>query len=308
MIIVRITGGLGNQLFQLGLAYFLTDTTNHVVKIDLSFYSDQKHMLYKRYLNSNSIPARKFEFYSSMPFAICNFDDICGILLDNTDKEGLLFLAKRNFLRLIKQLISTSLLLKIFRKRVVNETLISCHNFDTDNLIYSGYWQIDLFFKNYENKLKYHLDNLLQNIYSFNDNVHYNFNEYIVIHVRKGDYLKIDEYFDLDMTYYKNSIDYIKNINPRLKKILVITNDIIWCEQNLELDNFEIEFSNVKNDIYYDFSIMKKSKYIITSNSTFCFWATFLGNPIVATIPNLWYKDRKFGYLPDSWQIINCIK
>jgi hypothetical protein len=58
---------------------------------------------------------------------------------------------------------------------------------------------------------------------------------------------------------------------------------------------------------YYDFSIMNQAKYIVTSNSTFCFWAVFIGQPFIATMPTFWYNNSKFGYIPKGWQIINCI-
>ena len=47
MVIVRIMGGLGNQLFQLGFAFCYLKS-NYEVKLDTSFYEDQS-FLYGRY-------------------------------------------------------------------------------------------------------------------------------------------------------------------------------------------------------------------------------------------------------------------
>lgn len=306
MIIVRISGGLGNQLFQIGFAYILASKTKQKVSIDLSFYTDQNNFLYKRYLSFNKIPKRKFEFYSSLPFELCNSDDICNVLLTNENSNSKLLTLKKKFIRIITYLISTSFLLKIFSNRVVDEKKIDLNNLNCDNIIYSGYWQSRIYFDNYDNKLKKYIYNLLFSRNFFNFKIQFNLNNCIVLHVRKGDYMQISEYFNLDMIYYNNSINYIHKIYPNLKKILIITNDEDWCLNNLILGDYEIEFSDLNKNIFYDFSILHNAKYIVTSNSTFCFWAAFLGQPIIATIPNLWYRDKAFGYIPESWQIINC--
>jgi hypothetical protein len=308
MIIVRISGGLGNQLFQIGFAYVLANKTKQKVSIDLSFYTDQNHFLYKRYLSFNKIPKRKFEFYSSLPFELCEFDDICNVLLTNENSTIKLLTLKKKFIRTITFLISTSFLLKIISKRVVDERKIDLNNLNCYNIIYSGYWQSRIYFDTYDNKLKKYIYNLLFSRNFFNFKIQFNLNDCIVLHVRKGDYIQINEYFNLDMIYYNNSINYIHKLYPNLNKILIITNDQDWCLNNLQLGDYEFEFSDSNMNLFYDFSILYNAKYIVTSNSTFCFWAAFLGQPIIATIPNLWYRDNGFDYIPDSWQIINCIK
>ncbi len=308
MIIVRISGGIGNQLFQIGFAKMLSEKYLHNVKIDLSFYSDQKSFLYKRYLTFNKVPTRNFEFFSNPPFEFCNFDDLCYVFLHaskNTSCKS--YKSKKLFLQFIINVISTSFFLKLFSKKVITEKNIDLNNLNCDNLIYSGYWQSSIYFSGYEDILKKYVQNLLSIKNIFNFNSQFNLNDYIVLHVRKGDYLKINTYFELDKVYYINSINYIKEINPNLKKILIITNDHNWCLNNFNFSDYKVEFTDAHMSFYYDFSIMNQAKYIVTSNSTFCFWAVFIGQPFIATMPTFWYNNSKFGYIPKGWQIINCI-
>lgn len=308
MFLVRVSGGLGNQLFQIAFAFYLKELTKSIVKIDLSFYNDQYNFLYGSYLKLRKIEKRKFEFINNCPFESCNQKELSLIALGLYNKEKKINYIFVKFLINIASIFSWTLILNFFSRNVINDANFKTKNYHKKSKIFFGYWQDKMYSTEFENFIKISLRKSLNNVNTnyFNLNTNYNLNEYIVLHVRKGDYSFLNKYFDLDFIYYKNALLYIQNIMPNIKNILIITNDTTWCENNLQFDEYNIEFST--SDLYLDFSLMSNAKYIITSNSTFCFWAVFLGNPIIALQPCLWYIDKEFGYLPNSWQLINCLK
>jgi hypothetical protein len=308
MFLVRVSGGLGNQLFQIAFAFYLRETTKGIVKLDLSFYNDQYNFLYGRYLKSRKIEKRKFEFLNNCPFECCNKKELSLITLGLNDNNKKVNSAFVNFFTILASAFSWTLLFNIFSKNVINDSNFKTKIYYTKSKIFFGYWQDRRFYTELENFIKISLHNSLYNVNPnyFDIKTKYNLNEYIVLHVRKGDYSFLNKYFDLDIVYYKNALLHIQNFIPNIKNILIITNDTTWCVNNLKFEEYNIEFSN--SNLYFDFSLMSNAKYIITSNSTFCFWAVFLGNPIIAIQPNLWYIDKEFGYIPDSWHLINCLK
>jgi hypothetical protein len=307
MYIVKLSGGLGNQLFQIGFAFYLKKTSNSLVKIDLSFYSDQYNVLYGNYLKYRKVEKRKYEFINNSPFEICNQKELALVALGISDKTNKLNKFFINFICFLASIFSWTIMLKIFSKNIVNDLNFTSKIFEKKKLIFSGYWQEKSYFVELEHFIKISLQNALKNVNSnfFELTSNYNLNDYIVLHVRKGDYSFLNKYFDLDFVYYKNAVFHIQNINPCLNKLLIITNDTNWCLNNLQFDKFSIEFS--KSSLYFDFSLMTNAKYIVTSNSTFGFWAAYLGEPIIATQPNLWYNDKEFGFKPNSWYSINCL-
>jgi hypothetical protein len=306
MYIVRVSGGLGNQLFQLGFAFYLEKKFSCCVKLDLSFFCDQYNILYENYLKFNKIEKRKYEFMNNSPFEICDDNELALTALGFNDKKkvNFVFLSVFKFAALI---FSWTLLFKIFSRNIINDLNFKSKKYDNKSLIFSGYWQEKIYFFQFEMFIKNSLSDILNKVNPkyFHFSGKYNLDEYIVIHVRKGDYSFLKKYFDLDFVYYKNAVLFIRNIKPDLNKILIITNDRDWCLCNLQFEEYIIEFSN--SNFHDDFSLMKNAKFIVTSNSTFSFWAAFLGQPIIVTHPNLWYIDKEFGYIPISWYSINCL-
>ena len=113
MVIVRVMGGLGNQLFQLGFAFYLSKKFNYKVKLDTSFYEDQSNLLYGRYLKFNKIPVREFHFLKNSHFAICSKDELVEKIFFH-ESHSLNYLKK--MIMFLVKFISWSFLLKLFSR------------------------------------------------------------------------------------------------------------------------------------------------------------------------------------------------
>jgi hypothetical protein len=130
----------------------------------------------------------------------------------------------------------------------------------------------------------------------------------VAIHIRRTDYLKAGSiHHVLDMDYYKKAIKYIetKIENPFY---YVFSDDIEFARQNLCGDNFKMINYKKENAAFFDFLAIKNCCHHIIANSTFSWWAAFLGEGkdsiTVAPSVNLTTNelDIKSSY-PKNWII-----
>jgi len=117
------------------------------------------------------------------------------------------------------------------------------------------------------------------------------------INFRGGEYRNVKNLI-CRAEYWKDSIDYMLNINPKMK-FIIITDDS-------DCARFYIgDYPCYHLDIGFDFYVINQSKYIILSNSSFGWWAGWLNkkaNLILA--PKYWAKHNiSNGYwsLGDSY-------
>ena len=93
MKIVRFSGGLGNQLFQLAFYNKLKkDFTSEEIKIDISFYEDQYSLVYWLYRKSRKIPTRKFMFNEQFNNEVLEKNDLLQQMYKNRFKIRILIL------------------------------------------------------------------------------------------------------------------------------------------------------------------------------------------------------------------------
>ena len=157
-------------------------------------------------------------------------------------------------------------------------------NFNTD-LILMGYFQSEKYFKDFKKEIK--------NLYKISDID----NEYIIqkygdftnscsINIRRGDYLKLQNYHPVQsIEYYKNAISKL----PKNLKYFIISDDINWCKDNFNFLNNAIFVEGNKD--YQDLYLVSKCQHNIICNSTFGWWGAWLNtNPDKIVIcPNKWF-------------------
>ena len=105
-------------------------------------------------------------------------------------------------------------------------------------------------------------------------------NENVIIHIRGGDFLKIDNLNICKSDYYRKSIKYF--LSKGFKKFSVVSEDRKYGKEIIKemkkcFDDLKISLLN-SNSIKEDFNIIRSSRLAILSNSTFSWWASFLSN------------------------------
>ncbi len=110
--------------------------------------------------------------------------------------------------------------------------------------------------------------------------------ESIVVHIRRGDYVPLPQYHCiLTADYYVQAVN--KMITETgINKVLVFSDDIEWCK-TIGLPESSIYVD--ESDETVALLLMSQFKYYIISNSSFSWWAVWLG------------KQAKCVYAPELW-------
>jgi hypothetical protein len=267
MVIVELSGGLGNQMFQYAAGRNLAIKN----KVPLKLYTHKLKLNWQR-------------SYALKPFNI---------------EEN--FISRAEIKELIKKNKCT-----VFTEQSggFNKELISI----TDTILLKGYWQADRYFKDIELILrneftfKYAARNKNKKLGEEISNT-----EAIAVHIRRGDFVTVNRAKEryggvCDLTYYKNSISFIKEIidNP---KFFIFSDDPKWAKENLKPDapvvyvehNSTRKHFKLENNFYFrnsliliknffpnksfeDMRLMILCKHFIIANSSFSWWAAWLGN------------------------------
>ena len=283
MIIVKIIGGLGNQMFQYAFAKALEQRGNNV-KIDISAYDNYK-------------------LHGGYQLDLYNID-----LRISTKEENAGYFHK-NFLSNFFMNLGFNFLKKTKEKNLLfDKTLLSL---DKDQSI-EGYFQSEKYFIDIRDIiinqfiLKSDLSNYSKSILKLIKTSENSCS----VHVRRGDFInEINQkiHGSCNLEYYVSAIQKIQKFNKKIN-FFVFSDDINWCKKNLKFKNVIIINSNEKRIPHEDVHLMSLCNHNIISNSTFGWWGAWLNqNEIKKVIaPNRWFLNDKLELqskfiVCDSW-------
>ena len=165
---------------------------------------------------------------------------------------------------------------------------------EVDGLTLHGYFQSEKYFADYAEEIK--AEFTLRNP-AYPDKLD---QEYIAIHVRRGDYLNHpDTHPVCGLDYYNAALDMLPD-----KPVKIFTDDYDWCSKAFIGDRFSISNQNFIND----FELMTKCHYHIIANSSFSWWAAWLSDSKKVIAPKKWFGEKAPGsskdIIPDTWTTI----
>tara|TARA_R110002096_G_scaffold269563_2_gene463414 strand:+ start:2200 stop:2913 length:714 start_codon:yes stop_codon:yes gene_type:complete len=160
-----------------------------------------------------------------------------------------------------------------------------------DNVTLHGYFQSEKHFSDYEAGLREEFT--LRNP-KYPEELD---DDYIGIHVRRGDYLNHPTIHPTcSMEYYEEALSMLPD-----RPVKVFSDDPKWCAKNFKGDRFEIS----QRDFMEDFELLSKCNYHIIANSSFSWWAAWLSNSKKVIAPDKWFGPRGPGnakdIIPTSW-------
>lgn len=135
----------------------------------------------------------------------------------------------------------------------------------------------------------------------------------IALHIRRGDYLRADNFHRnlWGTEYYKNAVRLFPN-----EKFIVFCRDRQsvkqdeldreWVLENIPSLGIEWEFQPENNDETDDLNLMASCKGIIMANSSFSWWAAYLGDQNKQVVcPKDWFVDgiQRTELLP-NWILV----
>ena len=276
MIVVKLSGGLGNQLFQYAFGRMLSFKHQARLFFDTTFYDE---------FNGNATPRE---------YALGNFciqGEICPQkILDELIEKKYIYQEKHyNFdPEAIKQ---------------------------GDNILYKGYWQSEKYFSEVRNILKRELllKNKSSLFRKWENEI--NSENSLGIHIRRGDFVNVEStnkfHGVLSMDYYKKALDMLMKIRDKYE-VFVFTDDVEWAKNNLFLINKNISCKFVSGNGLKDFEemmLMSVCKYNIIANSSFSWWGAWLGDEKKIVIaPDKWVATNALDtgdVIPKNWKTIN---
>jgi len=275
MNIVKIDGGLGNQMFQYAF-YLHIKEINSKTKLDLSVYNSESfHHGYEieKAFDINAPVATKYEV------------------------NKLAYYETNKLTKKLKKLY----LLKPKKSHYIEK----CLGFDTDvsyrnGIYYDGFWQSYKYFYCISEKV-------LQEFQFTKDNNPINnklkvrmCNENsIAIHVRRADFLNVKNSHFVNLSsinYYKEAIKLIETIITNQLTFYIFTDDLQWAREYFPSDGTVFVDWNRGENSFRDMELMSYCRGIITANSTFSWWGAYL-NPRriekIVIIPSRWYEQDK---------------
>jgi hypothetical protein len=276
MIVVKLKGGLGNQLFQYAFAFNLSKILNKKIYIDITYF-------------------KEINFDTKRSFELSNYP---------IQYDGII--SSRNLIHKIYEKLTS------FKITESNFDLSKVEIYKQQKKItLDGYWQSVDFFFEYAGDVK-----SIFNGYKSKNPIYYKWLKQISesnstsIHVRRGDYVnnyKASLVHEVcDMRYFNDALRIVKKQSAS-NFFFIFTDDVKWVKAHFKGPEFKVVSSGSLNH-FDELSLMSHCHNNIIANSSFSWWGAWLNQNTLKVVisPAKWFKNnRKIGGLiPQSWQVI----
>ncbi|MGI4885361.1 MAG: alpha-1,2-fucosyltransferase [Janthinobacterium lividum] len=295
MVVVRISFGLANQMFQYAAGRALALRNKQLFKLDLSFFdartiedgpSHEKYGL-KIFKGIDSVGWVSNKEISS---------------IRNKYENKLIY----RFLNKAKRAIG----LQPFYTYCWEKKLL---RFDSDILTKKGdiiylnaYFQNEFYFNDFQRIIKHDFEFKESFIDQLNLELGLKMQreESVSLHIRRGDYL--GKRFVAPVDYYKRAIDYfLQKLNS--PSFYIFSDDPEWAKDNIIFDgNCNYVTHNKFDNSYKDMYLMSKCKHNIIANSSFSWWGAWLNDneDKIVISPTNWFPEKNIyssDVIPTNW-------
>lgn len=270
MIIVKIIGGLGNQMFQYAYAKALQQK-GYEVKIDVSAFNT-------------------YTLHGGYQLDKYNID-----LEATTTVENNQFYKNSIVSKLLKKL-------GLYYSKIIEEKSL----FFDENLLRV---EDDKYIQGYFQSEKYFLDirevilkqfTMISNITSYSKQVEksiLNSQNSCSIHIRRGDFtnsVNKNLHGICNIEYYEKAIQLMNNKEENIN-YFIFSDDIDWVKDNLKVNNAAYIDSEEKRLPHEDIYLMSLCKNNIIANSSFSWWGAWLNqnDKKIVIAPKRWFADEK---------------
>jgi hypothetical protein len=293
MIIVRLMGGIGNQMFQYAAARRLAHVLGVQLKLDLGWFRDCKAD-------------------SPRPYALCCFA-ISEHVASEKDISSICEKGSHGKRGLFARLMGRSRPFKCKRRIVEKhfhfdpEILELC-----DNAYLEGYWQSEKYFQDIADIIRTEFTITIEPCARNKQMTEIiGKSEAASLHVRRGDYALnpvTNQFHGLcSLDYYKKAIEMVASrvIAPHF---FVFSDDPAWAKEKL-VSEHPITFVdfNRPEKAYEDMRLMSLCRHHIIANSSFSWWGAWLNpspNKIVVA-PKRWFNAPELDdrdLIPEAWE------
>lgn len=288
MITIRLSGGLGNQMFEYAAARALALRNGTEVRLDLAYLLDRTprpwpfRITFREYeldifLVAGTI-AKKREtplWFLGMP----------GTALD-------------------------MLYRRIFKPRGTERQFQFDPSFLTlpDGTYLDGHWQSPKYFAGYEDVIRADFtfqDEMPDATRMLGDKIAEE--ESVCVHVRRADFIGSNHEI-CDKAYYDRGIAELGK-RTQIEKIYVFSDDTAWCKKHISFGAISVvvvgeEYAGRKNSGHL--YLMQKCRHFVIANSSFSWWAAWLAHHAekIVIAPRRWFRDERVDssdIAPPEW-------
>lgn len=268
MVIVRIIGGLGNQMFQYAYARALKHK-GYEVKIDISSFKTYK--LHDGY----------------------GLDKFNTVVEVSKDAENKRYYSDSVFSKILRKIGKKNRYFYVEDNLKYNQNLLNIK----DNLYIVGYFQSEKYFTDISDFIlkdftfKLPISNFCKDIAS---KINLCKNS-CSLHVRRGDFIDKDNiniHGSCSIEYYQKAMQYLEERKGKIK-YFIFSDDIKWVRHNLKIANATYVTCK-KSIVHEDMYLMSLCSCNIIANSSFSWWGAWLNqnkNKIVIA-PKTWFMDE----------------
>lgn len=288
MIITRLIGGLGNQMFQYAAGKALACRHGVEVKVDLSELNKSA---------ANQYTQRHYELgIFASGIQVANDKDLKPFA------EGDGSRIRRELQRRLPFLFNT--LCAVESGAAYHPKFVSYPK----NTCLQGFWQSERYFKDYEQEIRKDFrfrESVIEACKPIASRIRSC--QAVSLHVRRGDYVSnpsANQFHGLcSPRYYSDAVDHIAGTEKSME-LFVFSDDIAWCRENLSF-GYPVHFMET-NSAYEDLYLMSQCRHHIIANSSFSWWGAWLNdrsNKIVVA-PKQWFLDPSVNtsdIIPAAW-------
>lgn len=293
MIIVKLQGGLGNQMFQYAFGKALS------LHLKQGLFLDHTLLVYHAHKVNRT--AREYELS----------------IFPGLDAKSLPVFYKK----IIGS--ESPLASKINRKipviskirQVENELVTVTHNELTAINVFEGYFQSEKYFLSFSDQIRagFRFPQLDKTNSLLKEQIS-NTNS-LAIHIRRGDYCSDPDaaryHGNLAVDYFVKATEIVRTTHPDVR-IFVFTDDAGWARLNLlpAYPEAIIVQGNIGPDSWKDMALMTYARHHIISNSSFSWWGAWLaGDRGIKIAPGRWFNPEVARFdihtiIPGNWKIV----
>ena len=274
MVILNVKGGLGNQLFMYATAYAVAKKYKTSIILDKQSY-DTTYILRKCQL----------EYF--------NVDTECCVMKRSYGRNKIAC----KLYNIVHDFKLRHLYKAVYIEEKEEFLFQDIPYIANANIYLKGYWQNYHYFDSYRQEiidlftpkdiLYYKESKLLKQIIE---------EKPVAVHIRRTDYKTFQGGKCLSFQYYKQAIKKMYEILGEERKLLVFTDDVDFCKEQLKEYNNVTYISDIcKLSDVQEFYIMSKCSCFIIANSSFSWWAAYLNDGkdkvVIAPLVDMWKRE-----------------
>lgn len=278
--VVRISDGLGNQMFQYAFAYALARKTGARVLIDPLFWgtSLRKYQLEEFNVTNTTRMVSKMLDY------ILGFGPRNGRRFKDRYRQSLI--EKKYQLVQEKQIMH-------FDDSIGNEA-VPC--------FYMGFWQVPEYFDKYYEELTFQFtrkSSISHESLIYQQKIRDSIS--VALHIRRTDYVRQEGNVTLRLDFYREALQRMGNQLGDFE-LFIFTDDKEFVRENFRFQNYTLVEGLCDLD---EFELMRQCDHHIVANSSFSWWAAYLGKNkggiVYAPCTGIWTEE----FYPREWNLID---